>query len=184
MTLTYLELKQLTGKKAVFIRGFMEQAAQMDTPRLRLCQEAGLELIQSKGETMAPNYISATCRLMYSAGVVEKYKLPKSKSYGVRILDKGHDFIEWLADPDNSFGMVVREKDLNDMADRSAMIDYLKDNLAVRIAADHPVPKAAYKLLMERFARGELDMVFAPRSMGVYTNSDTLIEYASVGDSK
>lgn len=171
-------------KAQVFARGFAEYAELGMPAKLRDCQNAGADAIRELGEQLSVPYISKLTKNLEALGVVEKVRV--GRGFVVHPGPKWQDFIDFL--PTSSFGLSL-EVTLpdEDVIERSGMIDYLTGHDGVRISNSRPLPKAGYRVLIERFKEGKLDMVFVKSDSKVFvsdrlTNTRRIDEYPTSHD--
>lgn len=161
---TQTKLKSLAGKSAMFVRGFGEYLEKMNDKGLtkaplRKAQDAGLAYVVSKGDVISVPYISQLSSRMEQEGIYTKSRMGKSfmVTWTPETLDKLLDLLE---DEDYGTPNEGTQVTVEDVKARSAIIDHLEEHDGVVIHHDAPVPKAAYKLLWDRFNKGELVMAF------------------------
>lgn len=157
-------VKSLAGKSAVFVRGFGEHlrkkhnAGQLTTP-LRATQDAGLLFVSSKGDTISVPYISQLTGRMEHEGFFEKERM--GKSYMLKWTDESIEpLLELLANDNFGTSVAAAEVTVDDLKARNGILNHLKAHQGVVITNERPVPKAAYKVLWDRFNKGELTMGF------------------------
>ncbi len=150
-------IQRLNGKAAVFARAFME-AFPLDG-KLRSCQDAGAKAVRERDDEISIPYISRLCRDMRADDLFTMTK--KGRSYLVRAAGNTHSFKAWL-DENPEWGVEVDSAEASDIDARASMIEFLDEYQAIRINASRPLNKAAYKLLIDRFKAGKMDMVFVP----------------------
>lgn len=176
------KVKHLSGKAAVFVRGFGEYLLELDEAgvgkaKLRVAQERGLAAVQAQGETMSVPYVSQLSGRLDMEGYFDKHRM--GKSYTITFtetqLDKFFDLLDGTA-----YGTEAKSIDytVEDMKHRNGIIEHLEEHEGVTIHSTRPLPKAAYKLLMDRFNKGELVMAFvsATNDQGML---DDFAEYES-----
>lgn len=160
--LSQTQMKELTGKAAVFVRGFGEYMLEQHRAghgnvRLRAAQEAGRIAVVDAGETISVPYISQLSSKIEAAGIYEKRQ--SGKSYVLHFTDESIEKMQDLLD--TPYGTEVRaEISVHDLRARNAIINHLSENDGVVIYNDAPLPKASYGLLIERFKKGQLVMAF------------------------
>lgn len=168
-----LELNHLSGKAAVWVRGFTEHVArtavQKDDIKLRPAQKAGMAAVEELGDTISIPYISKLTKLLEEARVITKSR--KGKGY---VIVKDDRFEDVLAELHNSgWGREIqKEASEDDIRMRSAMLDHMTDVGHVRIEAEAPLDKRAYQVLIDKFKQGQYDMVFVDRDMGLIDESN------------
>lgn len=158
------QLQSLAGKSAIFVRGFgeyleLQNKNGLKRAPLRKAQDAGLAFVTSKGDSISVPYISQLSSRMEAEGIYTKSRM--GKSFMITWTDASlGKLLDLLEDEDygtpNAGTMVTVE----DVKARSSIIDHLDEHEGVVIHHDAPVPKAAYKLLWDRFNKGELVMAF------------------------
>lgn len=157
------ELKTLSGKAAVFVRGILTYLDndRVDIP-LRRAQEMGMAAVEELGSTISVPYISKLTKVLETLGVVDKER--KGKGYAI---NRGKAYDRYARVIFNSeYGQVIEgEASADDIRMRSAMLDHMTDIGSVRIEADHPLDKVAYQVLVEKFKQGKYDMVFVQRDV-------------------
>lgn len=158
------QLRSLAGKSAMFVRGFGEYLEFQNKnglrrAPLRKAQDAGLSFVTSKGDVISVPYISQLSSRMEAEGIYTKSRMGKSFmiSWTPESLGK---LLELLEDEDYGTPNAGTQVTVEDVKARSAIIDHLDEHEGVVIRHDAPVPKAAYKLLWDRFNKGELVMAF------------------------
>lgn len=156
-------IRSLTGKAAIFVRGVAEYLVEADeldkkTLPLRTVQDAGMNYVRSQGETLSIPYVSQLTAKMENAGFFEKQRA--GKSFRVILTDEGVDLMDELVEAGFGTEEAVREVSVQDLRDRNQIINHLQEHQGVVIHHDNPVPKAAYKLLWDRFNKGQLVMAF------------------------
>jgi hypothetical protein len=192
MTLPLL-LQPLSGKAAVFVRGFIDHVADQPgyTAKLRKAQDAGVLAVTELGETISIPYVSKLTKLLEAADVIDKSR--KGKGYEVAKADK---FLETLRHlNDEAWGMTIEREDSPEVISlRSKFLDHMSREGIVRITPDAPLPKAAYQVAIDKFKSGQYDMVFVEKKYDLdlldygdeYVDRDSLNSdhtfTASVGD--
>jgi hypothetical protein len=158
---------QLTGKAAVFVRGFMEfydkQVAGSDT--LRGCQEAGLQAVKDLGDDISVAYISRLARDLANEKVIAKSK--KGRRFFLRDADYTDEFLDWL-EQNPVWGMDLNPDAMGEITERMELLDFFDSNRAVLINKDRPVPKAQFRLLMKLFNEGKLNMAYVASDLPVF----------------
>ena len=158
------QIKDLGGKAAVFVRGFGEFLLDLDEKGinkvlLRKAQEAGLQAVIDKGEVMSIPYVSQLSGRLDQEGYFDKARIGKSYNctFNEAQLDKFFDLLD-----ETDYGTDVGAGDMNiqDMKDRNGILAHLEEFEGVVIHKARPLPKAAYKLLIDKFNKGELVMAF------------------------
>lgn len=157
------DISTLAGKSAVFVRGFGEYLQERHrkghrNAKLRVAQEAGATHVARKGDKISVPYISQLSSRIEKQGIYEKTR--SGKSYIISWTDESIALLLELLDSAYGTEEAVREITVEDMKDRSRVINHLDEFGGLIITHDNPVPKAAYKLLWDRFNKGELVMGF------------------------
>lgn len=161
-TLEYRKIQQLDGKAAVFVRGMLDfiEAHPLPEIPLRKAQEAGQHAVEELEETISVPYISKLSVLLQQARIIrkerrgQKFIVFRDIHYSVfRIYMEGKSYGESL----------TKELPIDQVMLRSAFIDHMQERGSVRISIDKPLAKAAYQVAMDKFKRGEYDMVFIKR---------------------
>lgn len=170
-------VKSLAGKSAIFVRGFGEYLrVQHDKGRtsaaLRAAQDAGQLAVVSKGESISIPYISQLSGRLEAEGIYTKLRL--GKSFTLNWTEESIAPLLALLDDDN-FGnnASAAEVTVEDLKARTKIIDHLEDYSGVVIHHDAPVPKAVYKLLWDRFNKGELVMAFVNNDQDLHDDYPT-----------
>lgn len=150
-----------TGKAAVFVRGFMTKFRDLSEDNkqiaLRVCQNAGLAMVNELGENISVPYISKLARELSDEGVIGKSK--QGRKYFMKKTDKTDIFLDWLDDhPD--WGVDMQVEDTTGIEDKMEIVKILKKNKGLVIYASEPLPKTQYGFLMKKFNEGKLDMAF------------------------
>jgi len=162
---------QLTGKAAVFVRGFMEfydkQVAGSDT--LRGCQEAGLQAVKDLGDDISVAYISRLARDLANEKVIAKSK--KGRRFFLRDAEYTDEFLDWL-EQNPVWGMDLNPDAMSEIGERMQILDFLDEHRAVLINKDRPVPKAQFRLLMKLFSEGKLSMAYVNSDLPVFIKLD------------
>ena len=162
------ELDRLSGKAAVFVRGFIEHVSRTNVQNrdiaLRPTQAAGMSAVEELGDTISVPYVSKLTKLLETADVI--YKNRKGKGY---IVIPGNNFTEMTDLLHNSgWGRTIeREASEDDIRMRSAILDHMTDVGHVRIEAENPIDKRAYQVLIDKFKQGHYDMVFVDRDIAL-----------------
>lgn len=156
-------VRNLTGKAALYVRGVAEFLLDCDEQNknkipLRTVQDAGLAFVVSKGDTVSVPYISQLTGRMERSGFFEKQRA--GKSFKVILSDEGLDAMGELIDSGFGADEAPSEVSVQDLRDRNAILNHLKDHQGVVIHHDAPISKAAYKVLWDRFNKGQLVMAF------------------------
>lgn len=157
------EVKALGGKAAIFVRGFGEyMLAKAEKgvykATLRQAQDAGLSAVTSRGDSISIPYISQLSGRLEKEGFYSKQRV--GKSFNIVFDDDQLDKMEALLDGDYGTEALARELTVEDLKHRTAVIRHIEEHEGVVIRHDNPVPKAAYKVLLDRFNKGELIMGF------------------------
>lgn len=168
-----VELAQITnlgGIGAVFARGFMEMYETQER-RLRQCQEGGQALVEELDSTISVPYISKISRLLTEAGVVGRTKV--GRKFYVTDGKNLNDFMDWMNDNPDWGSRLTGSQD--DDLQRLKVLEHLDEHGCVLSTADNRIPKAAYKLLMQKVQAGTLDIVFVKTGlpMGVKHKGST-----------
>lgn len=161
MAIMHLEL---AGKSAVFVRGFMDywdKYAGEDWEKavpLRDCQEAGKQAVEELGEAISIAYISKLARQLSQEKILKKTK--KGRNY---YLEAGPNVTTYWAaiEADEAWGTDLNSEALREVDERMKIGDFMKENRAVEIYAEAPLPKAMYSYLMKRFTEGKYKIIFA-----------------------
>lgn len=164
MTENIPDLRHLSGKAAVFVRGFIEHVFDQPayTAKLRKAQDAGVRGVTELGDTISIPYVSKLTKLLETSGVVEKTR--KGKGYEVTKGERFFDLAKYLKD--SEWGqMLEREDSAETISARSEFLDLMGQKKAVRITQDKPLPKAAYQVAIDKFKSGKYDMVFVDRTI-------------------
>lgn len=167
------DIANLAGKAAFFIRGvgqyIIERADKgHDKAFLRKAQDAGLAEVQQRGETISVPYISQLTGKLEKAGVFTKQR--HGKSYTIHWTEDSLTFLDELVASDFGTENTPQELSVVDLKHRSSLIRHLESHEGVVIDSTRPVPKAGYKLLWDRFNRGELVMgFFTPEQAAMLT---------------
>lgn len=162
------ELDRLSGKAAVFVRGFIEHVSRTNVQNrdiaLRPTQAAGMSAVEELGDTISVPYVSKLTKLLETADVI--YKNRKGKGY---IVIPASNFTEMSDLLHNSgWGRTIeREASEDDIRMRSAILDHMNDVGHVRIEAENPIDKRAYQVLIDKFKQGQYDMVFVDRDIAL-----------------
>lgn len=153
----------LTGKAAVFARGFMEyfsdrlEEGKTSVP-LRECQEAGAAKVSELGDEISVAYISKIAREMGKDKLFNKVK--RGRSF---FLEEGEDtdeFMIWIDDRPDEWGSDLNVDAMKELRDREQIIEYMKKYRGIVIKSDDPLPKAMYSFLMKKFTEGKLKLSF------------------------
>jgi hypothetical protein len=150
-----METIKMTGKAAVFARGFMSVFGQ-NVP-LRECQDAGKALVEELGEEISVAYISNLSRDMHKDGIFSKRKV--GRRYFLKSADFTNDFIDFLAE-NPEWGNDVIPDSMLEVQQRTDIIDFLDENHSVLIHHKRQMSKASYAVLQKRFKAGQLMMAF------------------------
>lgn len=178
---TATAIRSLTGKAALYVRGVAEFLVDLDergksaTP-LRAAQDAGVEYVRSKGDTVSVPYVSQLTAKMENAGFFEKQRA--GKSFRIILTDEGLEAMDELIESGYGTDEAMREVSVQDLRDRNQIINHLEEHQGVVITHDHPVPKAAYKLLWDRFSKGQLVMAFVDPG----TDQGIIEDFPAFGD--
>lgn len=151
----------LTGKAAVFVRGFME--AFEENTSLRLCQEAGKAATEELGDEISIAYVSRLARDLSTDRIVGKVK--KGRSYFLTKSVHTDAFLEWLKIHDD-WGRDLENAGVSEAIARSRIVEHLDTYGGVRIVSKRPIDKAQFKLLMKNFQAGELELAFVEPGKG------------------
>lgn len=188
--LTKRKILNLGGKAAVYVRGFMEfcdtfpQTDDGGIP-MRKAQEAGLAAVEDLGEEISIPYISKLTNLLISSGVVSRERV------GRKYIVKADELYPWLTDhlDSNSWGRsMTAELPIEQVTARSAFLDHMNAQGAVRIKSNEPLAKAAYQVAIDKFKAGTYDMVFVDSGVDLkaYADGDLVkpwvTTHASVGE--
>lgn len=175
-TIKVTKIKDLGGKAAVFVRGFGEYLLELDEKGinkvlLRKAQEAGLQAVIDKGEVMSIPYVSQLSGRLDQEGYFDKARIGKSYNctFNEAQMDK---FFDLLDGTDYGVDVGTAELSIQDMKDRNAILEHLTEHEGVVIYKERPLPKAAYKLLIDKFNKGEVVMAFVSS-----TNSGMLDDF-------
>lgn len=178
------KLTSLAGKSAMFVRGFGEYLKSQNDKGLtkaplRKAQDAGLAYVTSKGDVISVPYISQLSSRMEADGIYTKTRMGKSfmVTWTEESLDKLLDLLE---DEDYGTPNAGTQVTVEDVKARSEIIEHLDEFAGVVIRYDAPVPKAAYKLLWDRFNKGELVMAFVNNDQDLHDDFPLFIPGASV----
>lgn len=169
------EIIELSGKAAVFVKGFMRHYA--PGKPLRECQNAGREAVEDLGEEISNPYISKLARQLTDAGVVGKRKVGRHYVMRDALLTK--DFLDYI-DGNQDWGEEIFQEAVNEVVLKKEIIDFVEEHKGVLIHADRQLTKAAYSTLTKKFKKGELMMAFIePGTTGVKVDGVTykLSEY-------
>lgn len=161
------EIEGLSGKGAVFVRNFMETFLDGDNS-LRRCQEAGKLAIEEQEDTVSVPYISKLSKMLVTSRVVGRKKT--GRHYVVTDSTFTKDFQTFLAEhPFWGDKVGAREEE---PLERMVLLNHLEKYNSVRSTAANRIPKAAYRLMMEKVNKGEYDMVFVPAGWRTRTVDD------------
>lgn len=171
-------LSHLSGKAAVFVRGFMQHLA--DAPGyeapLRKAQDSGVREVEALGETISIPYVSKLTKLLETSGVVEKVR--KGRNYRVSGHKDNGVFLQMLQVLETEWGTIIQDEASEEsILMRSAMLDHMTDVGSVRIEAEAPLNKVAYQVLIDKFKQGKYDMVFVDRDVVLRMEDDGEIGY-------
>lgn len=162
ISMEYRKLKQLDGKAAVFVRGmidFIEAHPLPDIP-LRGAQDAGLNAVIEQDETISVPYISKLSVLLQQGRIISKQR--KGKGFTVLRDIYFAEFREYMIG--RNYGeSLLREESMERVVARSQFLDFMNENPGVRISKDSPIDKAAYQVAIDKFKRGDYDMIFVKR---------------------
>jgi len=170
------QLQMLGGKAAVFVRGMLTDIYDHDEDKLRKAQEAGMFAVRDLGDEISVPYVSKLSALLQDAKVITKER--SGRSFKVDRGDSFGDFWVWIENnPD--WGLSVQDlPDDETVNERSAFLDQMNEDGAVRLSADNPLGKAAYSLARDKFTIGEYDMVFVRSGWDIMAvNPDHQIEH-------
>lgn len=159
-----VELNHLSGKAAVWVRGFVSHALSHGAGevKLRPAQKAGMDAVEELGETISVPYVSKLTKLLEEANVVTKTR--KGKGYVITPGENLNQMGEHLHD--SEWGSTIEREDSDDtIRMRSAILDHMTDVGSVRIEAERPLDKRAYQVLIDKFKAGKYDMVFVDRDV-------------------
>jgi len=158
---------QLTGKAAVFVRGFMEfyDKQVKDSDTLRGCQEAGLQAVKDLGDDISVAYISRLARDLANEKVIAKTK--KGRRFFLRDAEYTDEFLDWMEE-NPAWGTDLNADAMNEITERMELLDFLEDNHAILINKDRPIPKAQFRLLMKMFSEGKMSMAYVPSELPVF----------------
>lgn len=167
-----IDLERLSGKAAVWVRGFIEHASSQTGPgdvKLRPAQKAGMDAVEELGETISIPYISKLTKQLETSGVVIKAR--KGKGYVITSGENFNQVAEHLFD--TAWGSTIeKEATEDDIRMRSAIIDHMNDTDHIRIEAENPIDKRAYQVLIDKFKAGQYDMVFVHRTVALFDEVD------------
>jgi len=157
------KLKNLEGKAAVFVRGLMDFVESVKDPEgvhLRHAQDAGMAAVIEADEVISVPYISKLTVLLQACRVVRKER--RGKKY---MLFPDLNYIAFVEHMEKyNYGISLEKGESMDrVIARSKFLDFMQENPGVRIARDNTLDKAAYQIAMDKFKRGEYDMVFVKR---------------------
>lgn len=166
----YQELLAADGRNAIVARATVEAFLTGET-KLRRVQEMAVEysaeygLILPEGKN---SIISRTGRWLRDAGVFLQFEKRTTKGYTLEPGGRLKEFSEFLEEnPDYGTRLTG---DISEELGRGALIDHLKEYGSVRAnATSNKIPPKIYKLLAERMAAGELDVIYVPRGAVVAT---------------
>lgn len=152
---------ELSGKAAVFARGFMEYFAdQLEEGKpavpLRDCQEAGAAKVGELGEEISVPYISKIAREMGKDKLFKKVK--RGRSFFLEEADDTNEFLVVVVT--NNWGTDLNVDAMREVRQREEILAYMKKNRAIEIYSDDPLPKAQYSFLMKKFNEGKLKLAF------------------------
>lgn len=164
-----IELQNLSGKAAVFVRGVIQHLDNQEPPidmKLRPTQKAGMDAVEALGESISVPYVSKLTKLLETSGVVNKIR--KGKGYVLNKDLKFEDVADYLEDSFQWGTSIEREDSEDTVRMRSAMLDHMTDVGSVRIEAEAPLDKVAYQVLIDKFKAGKYDMVFVQRDEALF----------------
>lgn len=174
-----MDLKDLSPLAACFVRGFIEQLGPTPVPNKDV-QIAAVKYVNELGGDISVAYIRKLFKKL-EADDLFSYGPKQGKARTLIANDNTEEFADWLQGNIDYGTSVVRQPSLDDMAVRFAMIEHIKDHDGVVIDRDNQVPKVAFRYLMEKFNKGELQMAFMTENFTTFpyfTGSNN----ASVGD--
>lgn len=165
-------IENLNGKSAIFIRGFVEYLQERHrkghrNAKLRAAQDAGASQVTRKGDVISVPYVSQLSTRLEKSGVYEKAR--SGKSYVISWTNESVADVFELMDTDYGTEEAVREVTVEDMKNRSKIIDHLDEVGGVVITEQSRVPRAAFRILWDRFNKGEL-------MLGFFEPDDELVE--------
>jgi hypothetical protein len=149
----------LSGMRAMFIRGFLEyfdeqlQTKGKKTVFLRECQDAGKALVEEQGGDISVPYISKLSRYLVDAEIVTR-----SKQGRKFICGKGKNCDEMLELLDGLYGTRLKG-DFEDDALRTMYLNYVERHGSIRSTPEGRIPTSVYKMFMKMVRDGELDLV-------------------------
>jgi hypothetical protein len=157
MNTNFPEIESMSGKDAVFIRGFMQAFFEGDDS-LRQCQEAGKAAVEQLDDIISVPYISKLSKVLVTSRIITKRKV--SRHYVLSKSSLADDFQAFLEERPYWGGSLTGKE--QDPIDRKALLDHLDEYHCVRSTVDHQLPKAAYALMMQKFKKGQYDIAFIP----------------------
>lgn len=158
-----VDIKDLAGKAAMFVRGFAEyliaaDAAGKTKVPLRACQDAGLAYVTSHGETISVPYISQLTGRLEKRGLIEKHRA--GKSFTVSWFDESIDELEELLETGYGTEEAVVQMDVKQLKQRNHIINHMEEYQGVVVTRENRMPHAAFKVLWDRFEKGDLVLAF------------------------
>lgn len=158
-----MDIKDLAGKAAMFVRGFAEYLIAADAAGktklpLRACQDAGLAYVTSHGETISVPYISQLTGRLEKRGYIEKHRA--GKSFTVTWFEESIDELEELLETGYGTEEAIAQIDVKQLKQRNLIINHLDEHRGVVITNENRLPRAAFQVLYDRYNKGELVMVY------------------------
>lgn len=171
--LTKRKITNLSGKAAVFVRGFMEFCDTFpltdDGIPMRKAQEAGMAAVEELGEEISVAYLSKLTNLLIVSGVLSRERV------GKKYMIKGDSLYPWLTEHLETTGWgqsMTAELPIEQVQARSALLDHMSAHGAVRIESNNPLAKAAYQVAIDKFKAGQYDMVFVDAGVDLKAYAD------------
>lgn len=153
-----MSIKKVSPLASCFVRAFIEQLTTTPAPN-RQVQEQALAGVVELGGAISPAYIRKLFKQMEAEGLFG-YGPKNGKARTLIANQNTLDFQAWLAE-NMDYGLSPnKEESMEEFVVRSKMIDQIKDEMGVVIDVQNHVPKVAFRYLMEKFNKGELQMVF------------------------
>jgi hypothetical protein len=163
----------LSGKAAVFARGFMEHYQNREDDKkpitLRECQEAGAQAVADLGDEISVAYISKLGREITKSKIVGKVKT--GRNYYLVEDEETDNFFADLELYEN-WGKDLNPDAMEELTQRTEIIEYMKKFRGVVIEAGNQLPKAQYSFLMKKFNEGKIKMAFMYEDQYVFLTDD------------
>lgn len=168
-----LPVTQLNGLGAIAARAMVEYFLEVEDSSLRGIQSAAIDVGREDFEQdISVPTVSRVARMLKQAKVFEGSKV--GRVHHIRKGKNLQDFYDYLQKAED-YGTRLTGT-VEDDAQRILAYKMLDERGAVKSTVENQIPKAAYKMLMQKFLVGEVDIAFIKRGLpaGVKYHGSTI----------